>query len=110
MQLGAAPGPAARQIGMRERLGCIEEHQMIAPAAAWVFRSVRCQGLARIIHQGWSELREAVLRSVVFGGVEDAGNRGLRLRRWVCSGASGPVVYGGNFAIRPARVAKPAWY
>ena len=64
--------------------------------------------LARIIHRGWAELREAALRSVVFGGVRDAGNRGLRLRRWVCSGASGPVVYGGNFAIRPARLAKPA--
>ena len=27
-QLGAAPGPAAGQIGMRERLGFIEEHQI----------------------------------------------------------------------------------
>ena len=27
-QLGAAPGPAARQIGMRERLGFVEEHQI----------------------------------------------------------------------------------
>src|SRR5215212_4893601 len=37
--------------------------------------------LARIIHRGWAELREAVRRSVVFGGVGDAGNRGLKLRR-----------------------------
>ena len=27
-KLGAAPGPAARQIGMRERLGFVEEHQI----------------------------------------------------------------------------------
>ena len=27
-QLGAAPSPAARQIGMRERLGFVEEHQI----------------------------------------------------------------------------------
>jgi hypothetical protein len=27
-QLGAAPGPAARQIGMRERLRFVEEHQI----------------------------------------------------------------------------------
>src|SRR5215217_8684993 len=27
-QLGAAPGPAARQIGMRERLGFVEKHQI----------------------------------------------------------------------------------
>lgn len=27
-QLGAAPGPAAGQIGMRERLGFVEEHQI----------------------------------------------------------------------------------
>ena len=30
-QLGAAPGPAARQIGMRERLGFVEEHQIDRP-------------------------------------------------------------------------------
>jgi hypothetical protein len=30
-QLGAAPGPAARQIGMRERLGFVEEHQINRP-------------------------------------------------------------------------------
>ena len=65
--------------------------------------------LARIIHRGWAELREAVRRSVVFGGVEDADNRGLKLRRGVCSGASGPVVYGGSLAIRPARLAKLVW-
>src|SRR6476661_756868 len=64
------------------------------------------RGLTRIIHRGWAELREAVRRSVVFGGVEDADNRGLKLRRGVCSGASGPVVYGGSLAIRPARLAK----
>jgi hypothetical protein len=27
-QLGAAPGPAARQVGMRERLGFVEKHQI----------------------------------------------------------------------------------
>ena len=64
--------------------------------------------LARIIHRGWAGLREAAHRSDLFGGVGDAADRGLRLRRGVCSGASGPVVYGGNFAIRPARLAKPA--
>src|SRR4051794_3653543 len=30
-QLGAAPGPAARQIGMRERLGFVEEHEIDRP-------------------------------------------------------------------------------
>ena len=30
-QLGAAPSPAARQIGMRERLGFVEEHQIDRP-------------------------------------------------------------------------------
>ena len=30
-QLGAAPGPAARQIGVRERLGFVEEHQVDCP-------------------------------------------------------------------------------
>ena len=30
-QLGAAAGPAARQIGMRERLGFVEEHQIDRP-------------------------------------------------------------------------------
>jgi len=65
--------------------------------------------LARIIHRGWAELGEAVLRSVVIGGVGDAGNRGLRLRRGVGPGASRPVVYGGSLAIRPARLAKPVW-
>jgi hypothetical protein len=30
-QLGAAPGPAARQIGRRERLGFVEEHQIDRP-------------------------------------------------------------------------------
>src|SRR4051795_9369278 len=65
--------------------------------------------LARIIHWSWAELREAAHRSVVFGGVGDAGNQGLRLRRGVCSGASRPVVYGGSLAIRPARLAKPVW-
>src|SRR5690349_21079012 len=65
--------------------------------------------LTRIIHRGWAELREAARWSVVFGGVGDAADQGLRLRRGVCTGASGPVVYGGSLAIRPARLAKPAW-
>src|SRR3954463_13671201 len=30
-QLGAVPGPAARQIGMRERLGFVEKHQIDRP-------------------------------------------------------------------------------
>ena len=30
-QFGAAPGPAARQIGMRERFGFVEEHQIDRP-------------------------------------------------------------------------------
>ena len=30
-KLGAAPGPAARQIGMRERFGFVEEHQIYRP-------------------------------------------------------------------------------
>src|SRR5690242_18873117 len=30
-QLGATPGPAARQIGMRKRLGFVEEHQIDRP-------------------------------------------------------------------------------
>jgi hypothetical protein len=65
--------------------------------------------LARIIHRGWAGLRKAARRSVVFGGVGDAADQGLRLRRGVGSGASRPVVYGGSLAIRPARLAKPVW-
>src|SRR4051794_471817 len=45
--------------------------------------------LARIIHRGWAGLRGAARRSVVFGGIRDAGDRGLRLRRGGCAGASG---------------------
>src|SRR5215208_5250960 len=39
-QVRSAPGPAARQIGMRERLSS-RNTRSIAPAAAWVFRSAR---------------------------------------------------------------------
>ena len=66
------------------------------------------RALARIIHPGWVGPRGAIRRNVVSGGIRDAGDRGLRLRRGTCCGASGPAVYGGNFAIRPARLAKPA--
>src|SRR3954469_22789488 len=38
-QLGAAPGPAARQIGMRERLGFVEEHQINRPCCGLGFQS-----------------------------------------------------------------------
>ena len=64
--------------------------------------------LAWIIQRGAVWRRDAAQRGVVFRGVADAGDRGLRLRRGVCTGASGPVSHGGNFAIRPARSAKPA--
>ena len=37
-QLGAAPGPAARQIGMRERLGFVEEHQIDRPCCGLGFQ------------------------------------------------------------------------
>src|SRR3954451_23997142 len=52
-------------------------------AALGVARSLRipvaqAQALARIIHRGWAELHEAVLRSVIFGGVEDAGCQSAR--------------------------------
>ena len=78
---------------------------------AWIggVSTRRVDDLARIIHRGWVGLPGAAGRSVVFGGVRDAGNRGLRLRRGVCSGAFGPVAHGGSLAIRPARLAKPAW-
>jgi hypothetical protein len=37
-QLGAAPSPAARQIGMRERFGFVEEHQIDRPRCGPVFQ------------------------------------------------------------------------
>src|SRR3954451_1719477 len=37
-QLGAAPGPAARQIGMRERLGFVEKHQIDRPRCGLGFQ------------------------------------------------------------------------
>ena len=37
-QLGAAPGPAARQIGVRERLGFVEEHQVDCPRCGLGFQ------------------------------------------------------------------------
>ena len=37
-QLGAAPGPAARQIGMRERFGFVEEHQIDRPCCRLGFQ------------------------------------------------------------------------
>src|SRR5918998_2289866 len=37
-QLGAAPGPAACQIGMRERLGFVEEHQINRPCCGLGFQ------------------------------------------------------------------------
>jgi hypothetical protein len=37
-QLGAAPRPAARQIGMRERLGFVEEHQINRPCCRLGFQ------------------------------------------------------------------------
>lgn len=51
---------------------------------------------------------DAAGRGVVFGGVGDAGDPGLRLRRGVVVGAYGPVAHGGNLAMRPARSVKPA--
>ena len=45
-QLGAAPGPAARQIGMRERFGFVEEHQIDCPRCGLGFRSARRSRLA----------------------------------------------------------------
>jgi uncharacterized protein YcsI (UPF0317 family) len=65
--------------------------------------------LARFIHGSSVRVRDAVVEGVVLRGVEDAGNRGLRFRRGSCSGASGPVDYGGSLAIRSARLAKLAW-
>jgi hypothetical protein len=37
-QLGAAPGPAACQIGMRERFGFVEEHQIDRPCCGLGFQ------------------------------------------------------------------------
>src|SRR3954453_18715874 len=37
-QLGAAPSPAARQIGMRERLGFVKEHQIDCPCSRLGFQ------------------------------------------------------------------------
>ena len=37
-QLGAAPRPAARQIGMRERFGFVEEHQIDCPRRGLSFQ------------------------------------------------------------------------
>ena len=37
-QLGAAPGPAARQIRMRERFGFVEEHQIDRPCCGLGFQ------------------------------------------------------------------------
>ena len=37
-QLGAAPRPAARQIGMRKRLGFVEEHQINRPRCGLSFQ------------------------------------------------------------------------
>ncbi|HKH02739.1 MAG TPA: SDR family NAD(P)-dependent oxidoreductase [Bradyrhizobium sp.] len=65
--------------------------------------------LARIIHGSSVRSRSAVGEDVVLRGVGDACNRGLRLRRGVCAGASGPVAHGGNLAMRAARLEKPAW-
>ena len=91
-----------------EMLDCFDESVGRLKGLLKIVEAARIRCLARIIHRGWAELREAVLRSVVFGGVGDAGNRGLKLRCGPSSGASRPVGYGGNFAIRPARLAKPA--
>ena len=48
-QLGAAPSPAARQIGMRERLGFVEEHQIDRPCCGLGFQigEVLAAGLDR---------------------------------------------------------------
>jgi Transposase domain (DUF772) len=67
------------------------------------------QALARIIHRGAVWLRDAEGQGAIFRGIGDAGDWGLKLRRGVCSGASGPVDYGGSLAMRPTRAAKPAW-
>ena len=37
-QLGATPRPAARQIGMRERLGFVEEHEIDCPRCGLGFQ------------------------------------------------------------------------
>ena len=37
-QIGSAPRPAARQIGMRERLGFVEEHQIDRPCCGLGFQ------------------------------------------------------------------------
>jgi hypothetical protein len=48
-QLGAAPRPAARQIGMRKRLGFVEEHQINRPRCGLSFQigEVLAAGLDR---------------------------------------------------------------
>jgi hypothetical protein len=48
-QLGAAPRPAARQIGMRKRLGFVEEHQIDRPRCGLSFQigEVLAAGLNR---------------------------------------------------------------
>jgi hypothetical protein len=38
-QIRSTPGPAARQIGMRERLGFVEEHQIDCPCCSLGFQS-----------------------------------------------------------------------
>jgi hypothetical protein len=80
-----------------------------APARQCKRGRPRPSTLARIIHRGTVWLRDTEVQGAIFRGIGDAGDRGLRLRREVCFGASDPVVYGGNLAIRLARLAKPAW-
>jgi hypothetical protein len=49
-QLGAAPRPAARQIGMRKRLGFVEEHQINRPRCGLSFQIG--EGLAAGLDRG----------------------------------------------------------
>src|SRR6185503_3548335 len=69
-QLRSAPGPAARQIGMRERFGFVEEHQIDRPCCGLGFQSGKaltarrdrccilapCEGVARAPEgkMGWT--------------------------------------------------------
>src|SRR5215213_6171670 len=56
-QFGTPPGPAARQIGMRERFRFVEEHQIDRARPGLVFRLTRRSRLAATAASSWRRLR-----------------------------------------------------
>jgi transposase-like protein len=72
-------------------------------------QALEIEFLTWIIHRGTIGAREDESPSQEFWWRRRRGEVGLRFRRRVCIGASGPVAHGGNFARRPTRSAKPAW-